>query len=298
MSKPIIVVAGATGAQGGSVVRALLRSGKYHIRGICRDCNSSEAQELKNKGVELMKCDFTNCGELCNALKGAHTFFALTNFWDPQQMGKEEQIGRQMVDCAKKSGVKHFIWSWLPDVERISKGKHKVPHFTHKARVGEYALQQLPTTLVGPSFYYQNFNTLFSPKKENDGTLVYTLPQTKTITAFDVEDLGEVVCRIACNRDEWIGKTIPLAVEEMHPQRFIDQMTEVTGQRVKLNMIPREEFMKLNVHGGREIVEMFGWFDEYGCFGPHGNNLELGRKLHPNMRTFKQYLQTSKITPK
>jgi len=299
-TKPIFLVCGATGAQGGSVVRALMKYNKWHIRGITRDMNSEEARRLRDKGIEMMPCDMTKPEELKKAMMGVHTMYGMTNFWDPQEMNKEETIGRMMVDCAKQMGIKHFIWSWLPNVEKIAKGKYHVPHFTDKAKVGEYAMQQLPTTLVAPGFYYQNFRNMFTPKKESDGTLMYTLPQTSTLMAFDVDDIGEAVCCIANNRDEWIGKTVPLCGDCMPPQRYIDQMAEITGQKIKLTMMPREQYMKSGVEHAREIADMFGWFDEYGYFGPElsKNCCEMTKKICPSIKSWKQYLQTSKFSPK
>jgi len=122
-------------------------------------------------------------------------------------------------------------------LKKISKGKYNVPHFTQKGEVGEYALQQLPTTLIGPSFYYHNFLQLLSPKREKDGTLVYNLPNLKMFPAFDVDEIGEVIVSIENCRDEWIGKTVPLIGEMMPIQRYIDQMADFTNQQIKLNPI-------------------------------------------------------------
>jgi len=73
---------------------------------------------LKEKGVELIECDFTNCDNLKKTLQGVEVFFAITDFYKPEQRGKEQEVGRMMVDSAKQAGVKHFIWSWLPNVKK------------------------------------------------------------------------------------------------------------------------------------------------------------------------------------
>jgi len=181
-------------------------------------------------------------------------------------------------------------------LKKISKGKYNVPHFTQKGEVGEYALQQLPTTLVSPGFYYQNFSQLLS-RKEEDGTLVYTLPSVRMLTGFDINELGEAVVAIANRREEWIGKTIPLYGDNMPLQKYIDQIGEITKQKVRLETVSREQYAKLNIENAREFSDMFGWIDEYGYYGPEVN-LELGRKVFPNPKTFSQFLQSSKIIPK
>lgn len=132
ITKPIFLVSGATGAQGGSVVEHLLKSGKWHIRGLARDINSEKAKKLTQQGVEMVACDYTKPEQLKEAMKGVEVYFAVTNFFDPSQTERECEVGKIKVDCAKKAGIKHFIWSSLPNVEEISKGKLNVPHFTGK----------------------------------------------------------------------------------------------------------------------------------------------------------------------
>ena len=131
-NNPIFLVCGASGKQGGSVVKSLLKSGKWRIRGIARDTECDKVRWLKDAGVELIKCDLNSTEEVRRAMNGVHTVFGLTDFWDPSQQGKEYEVGKRLVDCAKEAGVKHFIFSGLPNAEAISKGKYSVPHFTDK----------------------------------------------------------------------------------------------------------------------------------------------------------------------
>jgi uncharacterized protein YbjT (DUF2867 family) len=295
--KPIFLVAGATGHQGGAVIKSLLKSGKYMIRGFSRDINGEKSRMLRDQGVEMIACDYTKCDELKNALKGVDVFFGMTNFWDPETMGKEEEIGTSFVDCAKEMGVKHFIWSCLPNVEKLSGGKLTVPQFTEKAKVGEYAMKTLPTTLICPASYYQNFlEGPFPSKKENDNTLIFTMPRISNLAAVDITEMGDAVLKIAENRNEWIGKYIPLAGDSMPLQKFFDQMQEVCGYKVKWNEISFKDFAKLNNHGAKEMAEMFEWIDKNGYFGPNPD-FSLSKKLC-RMKTFREYLEQTKVNPK
>jgi len=113
-AKPTIVVLGATGAQGGAVVDALLALNKYHIRGVTRNTASDKAKELQKKGVEVAQANLKNKDELLAAFKGAEGVFSVTNFWDPEvypnNIDLEVQQGNTIADAAKESGVKKFIW--------------------------------------------------------------------------------------------------------------------------------------------------------------------------------------------
>lgn len=296
MSKPIFVVFGATGAQGGAVVRSLLRNGKYHIRGLTRNVESEAAKKLKAQGVELVKGDMHNREDLKQVFKGAEVAFVLTNFWDPSSMGKEYEIGKVIVDEAIAAGVKHFIWSTLPPAEKVSNGKYKVPHFDDKAKVDEYIKSKgLPASFIEPGFYYQNFKTFFPPKKEEDGTYVLSLPATSSITAVDIEDIGDAVVYMEEHRNEFLGKYVPFYGSHMSPQEYVDQLSAYTGQKVKLNLIPRDVYAKFNFPGAHELAEMFGWFDEFTYHGP-GADLEIRKKVNPNVKTWQQYLEASKFT--
>jgi len=128
MSKPIITVVGATGAQGGSTIQYLVKDGKYHIRALTRNPSSDKSEKLKKLGVEIVKGDIKNRDDLVNAFKGAYGVFAVTSFWDPEIVGKDITLeltqGKLMVDVAEEQGVKHFIWSSLSDVTKISGGKN------------------------------------------------------------------------------------------------------------------------------------------------------------------------------
>lgn len=307
--KPIFLVSGATGAQGGSVVNYLLKSGKWHIRGITRKLNSEKVKKLQQQGVEMIACDYTKPDELKQAMKGAEVYFAVTNSWDPAQMPREFEIGKIQVDCAKEAGIKHFIFSSLPNVDEISKGKLHVSHFTMKvnrfnpifvrsnmeflkAKIAEYALKNVPTTLVEAAYYFQNFGTFFPPTKADDGTDVYTFPKISSMDGFDVSDYGEAVVTCANNRKEYLNKRVCLSGDRLSIEEYVKQIGEVTGVKTRTNIVPNEDYAKI---AGNELAQMFAWFEQYGYYGPNSEEaVKLGKKAAPNLKTFKQFLQANR----
>src|SRR5437016_14418904 len=127
-NKKLIAVIGATGQQGGGVVRALQARGQFKVRALTR--NPQKHRELAE---EVVEADLDRPETLKAAFEGAHGVFLVTNFWEP---GSDEiKQATAAVRAATDAGVKHFVWSTLPNVEAISGGKFHVPHFTGKAGI-------------------------------------------------------------------------------------------------------------------------------------------------------------------
>ena len=165
-SKQLIAVIGATGHQGGAVVRALQAQGQFKVRALTRHPD-------KHRGLadEVVEADLDRPETLKAAFAGAHGVFLVTNFWEP---GTDElKQATAAVRAAKEAGVKHFIWSTLPDVEAISGGKLHVPHFTGKAKVDRIVKEAgfAHHTFVIAPFFYQNLVGVLAPQKQADGTL-------------------------------------------------------------------------------------------------------------------------------
>src|SRR6266545_911641 len=149
--RKLIAVLGATGQQGGGVVRALQAQGQFKVRALTRDPG-------KHGGLadEVVKADLNRPETLKAAFEGAHGVFLVTNFWE--QGADELKQATAAVRAAKDAGVDHFIWSTLPDVEAISGSKFHVPHFTGKAKVDQIVKEAgFPhhTFVIAP-FFYQN----------------------------------------------------------------------------------------------------------------------------------------------
>jgi len=166
----IISIIGATGQQGGAIADSLLSSGEFKVRAITRDVKSASAEALATKGAEVVAGNILDPESIKKAIAGSYGLFAMTNFWEKDQMGKEFELGKSLVEVAKDAKITHFIWSTLPNVEKESKGKYKVPHLTHKALVDDYVrAAKFPYySFVLLPFYYSNFKffPVFKPKKK------------------------------------------------------------------------------------------------------------------------------------
>jgi uncharacterized protein YbjT (DUF2867 family) len=117
MERKVIAVVGATGAQGGSLVRAILAdpTGGFTARAITRHADSQKASELASLGAEIVEADLDDAASLERAFAGAYGAFCVTNFWEHFSPEKELEQARHMAKAARVAGVRHVIWSTLED---------------------------------------------------------------------------------------------------------------------------------------------------------------------------------------
>jgi uncharacterized protein YbjT (DUF2867 family) len=185
--KKVIAVVGATGQQGGAVVRALQAGNQFKVRALTR--NPAKHRDLAD---EVIQADLNRPETLKPAFEGAHGVFLVTNF---QEHGAEElKQATAAVHAAKDAGVTHFVWSTLPDVETISGGKLHVPHFTGKAKVDRIVKEAgfANHTFVIAPFYYQNLIGVLGPQKQPNGSAGWTLPLDPTVRSIHMGDIAEL----------------------------------------------------------------------------------------------------------
>src|SRR5213593_4103682 len=199
-NKKLVAVIGATGQQGGGVVRALQAREGFKVRALTR--NPDKHREL---GDEVVEADLNRPETLKAAFEGAHGVFLVTNF---REKGADElKQATAAVRAAKDAGVKHFVWSTLPNVEAISGGKFDVPHFTGKAKIDRIVKEAgFPhhTFVIAPG-YYQNFVGFLAPQKQADGSVGWALPLDPDVRCLhmgDIRELGNIVAGAFAHPDE------------------------------------------------------------------------------------------------
>ena len=222
-NKKLIAVIGATGQQGGGVVRALQASGQFKVRALSR--NPGKHRELAD---EVVEADLDRPETLNAAFEGAHGVFLVTNFWE--QGTDELKQATAAVRAAKDAGVKHFIWSTLPDVEAISGGKFDVPHFTGKAKIDRIVKEAgfANHTFVIAPFYYQGLLGALAPQKQADGSVGWALPLDPTVRVIhmgDITELGDIVAGAFAHPDEaGNGEYLPLVGDFMSFNEIVDTL--------------------------------------------------------------------------
>jgi uncharacterized protein YbjT (DUF2867 family) len=263
-NKKLIAVIGATGQQGGGVVHALQASGQFKVRALTR--NPGKHREL---GDEVVEADLDRPETLKAAFEGAHGVFLVTNFWEE---GTDElKQATAAVRAAKDAGVKHFIWSTLPDVEAISGGKFHVPHFTGKARIDRIVKEAgfAHHTFVIAPFFYQNLVGSLAPQKQADGSLGWTLPIDPTVRSLhmgDITELGNIVAGAFAHPNEaGNGEHLALVGDFMSFNEIVDTLNR-QGNKFSFKQVPKEVFATFFA-GAAEVAEMFSYFQAHTYLG-------------------------------
>src|SRR5258708_7129803 len=256
--KKLIAVVGATGQQGGAVVRALQAGNQFKVRALTR--NPAKHSEL---GDEVVQADLTSPETLAAAFEGAHGVFLVTNLWE--EGTDEVQQATAAVRAAKDADVKHFVWSTLPDVDAISRGKFHVPHFTGKAKVDRIVKGAgfANHTFVIEPFYYQNLIGVLAPQKQSDESVGWALPHDPTVRSIhmgDITELGNIVAGAFAHPDQaGHGEYLPLVGDFMRFNEIIDTLNR-QGHKFSFHQVPKDSFPG-------EVANTFAYFEAHTYLG-------------------------------
>jgi uncharacterized protein YbjT (DUF2867 family) len=299
----IIAVIGATGAQGGGMVRAILKdpSAGFAVRAITRDVNSDKAKELAKMGAEVVAADIDDVESVKRAFEGAYGAFCVTFFWAHFSPEKEIVEAGNMAKAAVATGLKHVIWSTLEDTRKwvplddnrmpTLMGKYKVPHFDGKGEA-DRLFSDLPTTWLLTSAYWENLIYFgWGPKRGPDGKLAITFPMDdKKLPGIGVDDIGKCALGILKRGNEFIGRKIGISGDQLTGAQMAAALTRALGQEVIYNAVSPEVYRGFGFPGAADLGNMFQFkrdFEEYFCGARDPN---FARSLNPELQTFDQWL--------
>jgi uncharacterized protein YbjT (DUF2867 family) len=305
----IIAVVGATGAQGGGLVRAILadKKGPFRVRALTRDVNSEKAKALAKAGAEVVAADIDDPKSLDRAFDGAYGAFLVTFFWAHFSPERETAEARSMAQAAKRAGLQHVIWSTLEDTRKwvpltdnrmpTLMGKYKVPHLDSKGEADRaFTEAGVPTTFLLTSFYWENLIYFgMAPKRGPDGKLALTMPMgDRKLAAIAAEDIGKSAYGIFKKGRELIGKTVGVAGEHQTGAQMAAGLTKALGQEVRYNEISPEAYRGFGFPGADDLGNMFQFFRDFDRDVTGARKLEVGRALNPEMQTFDAWLSRNK----
>jgi uncharacterized protein YbjT (DUF2867 family) len=303
--KKIIAVVGATGAQGGGLVRAILddRNGPFTPRALTRDVNSDKAKALAAAGAEVVAADVDDVESLKRAFTGAHGAYCVTFFWNHFSPDREGASAANMATAAKHAGVAHAIWSTLEDTRAFIPltdnrmptlmGRYKVPHFDSKGESNHFFTDAgVPVTMLVTSFYWENFIHFGQgPKKGPDGTLGITLPMgDKRLSSIAVDDIGKCAYGIFKRGSELIGKTVGIAGEHLTGAQMAASLTKALGRQVRYNEVSPEVYRGFGFPGAEDLGNMFQFDRDFESACVAARSVEVTRSLNPSLQTFDQWL--------
>jgi uncharacterized protein YbjT (DUF2867 family) len=305
--KKVIAVIGATGAQGGGLVRAILadRSGAFSARAITRHPDAEKGRELGKLGAEVVGADADDPATLRRAFAGAHGVFCVTNFWEHYSPEREVAQASAMAAAAKDSGVSHVVWSTLEDTRRripvsdprlpTLKEKYKVPHFDGKGEA-DPAFAKVPTTYLLAAFYWDNFIGFgMGPKKGPDGNLVLAMPLGGgKLPGIAAGDIGKCAYGIFRRGHDLVGKRVGIAGEILGGEEMAAKFSHVLGRKVSFFDVPFDTYRGYGFPGADDLGNMFQYqaiFNDEFC---KSRDVAFSRSLDPELQSFETWLERNK----
>jgi len=248
-----VVVTGATGKQGGAVVRGLLERG-HKVRAITRNTDSPQAMELAKAGVTLVRASLEDTAALTKALEGATSLFAMTT---PFESGTEAETrqGISAADAAKAAGV-HLVFTSVGSANRQT----GVPHFDSKYEVEKHIAKiGARSTILAPAYFMENL--YFGKQQLAQGIYASALPPTRPLGQIAVEDIGGVAVRVLEDPGRFAGKRFDLNGDELSGDDVVDVLSRVAGRRFTYFQVPLDVIRQ---RMGEDAVKMYEWFDRVG----------------------------------
>lgn len=303
MTKKVIAVFGATGAQGGGLARAILadKNSDFVARAVTHKPDSEAAKTLAAAGAQIAVADMDDAASVQRALDGAYGAFCVTNFWEHFSPDREMAQAKSMADGAAAAGLKHVIWSTLEDTRAffpigsrmpVLLGKYNVPHFDAKGEANRFFTGRVPTTLLLASFDWDNMIHFGSgPKRGQDGKLAITFPiGDKKMPGIAAEDIGKCAYGIFRQGTAIVGKTVGVAGEQPTGAQMAAALSKALGQPVGYNAATPNQYRAFGFPGAEELGNMFQFYADFEDYCCGARSVEGSRRLNPELQDLATFL--------
>jgi uncharacterized protein YbjT (DUF2867 family) len=253
--KPILV-AGATGRQGGSVVRHL-QERRLTVRALVLSPQSGRATALAERGIEIVRGDMDDLASLKNAMVGVHGVYSVQDYFTVGA-AREVQQGKNMAAAALDAGVEHFVFSSVGGADRQS----GVRHFETKAEIENHVRKLgLPATIIRPAGFMENYYIPQLEKQLVKGRLLTPIHAEKPLQTIAADDIGKFISLAFAQPDRFIGLELEIAGSELTSPEAAEVFARVLGRRMTTHRLPMF-IVRLSL--GKEWAQMFKWLDKYG----------------------------------
>ncbi|MEU7633698.1 NmrA/HSCARG family protein [Nocardia sp. NPDC049220] len=314
--KKRIAVVGATGSQGGGLLRAILADPdrEFTARALTRNQHAVKAQELLAAGAEVVEADLDNEASVREAFDETYGAYVVTNYW--AERTPEEEAVRTRADmelqqaevaakAARNAGVTHVIWSTLEDTraffgedDRVPTvdGRYKVPHFDAKAEADRiFFLYGVPTTFLRTTFFFEGFTGGLAPRRSATGELELTVPMAdQPLSGIAVEDIGKTALGIFRRGAEFIGKTVSIAGDHLTGDEYAAAFTEALGETVVYRPSSWDAYRAQDFPEAVEMGNMFQYYAENAKQFTDDRDVNLVRTLNPDLQSFRDWLALHK----
>lgn len=305
-NKKTIVVFGATGAQGGGLVRSILNdpSSEFAVRAVTRDVNSDKAKALANAGAEVVSANADDIESIKKVLNGAYGAYFVTFFWEHFSPEKELEHVRNMATAAKDAGLKHVVWSTLEDTRKMVplhddrmptlRDKYKVPHFDAKGEGDQFFENSgVPTTYMLASYYWDNMIYFgMGPKPGPDGKLYITFPMGNAkMAGISADDIGKCAYGIFKKGAEAMGgKRIGVAGDQLTLTEMAEKLSSALGKEVLYNEVTPEQYRSFGFPGADDLGNMFQIYRDFANECNSTRDVARSRELNPELKSFDNWL--------
>lgn len=302
----VVAVVGATGTQGGGLVRALLadEDRQFAVRALTRNPSGLAASALATRGVEVVAADLDDEHGLAAALEGARSAFFVTNFWEHLSPTREQRQAHNLARAAAAAGIEHAVWSTLEDTREFVAlddprmptllGGFTVPHFDGKGAADAFfRAAGVPTTFLRTSFYWENLLAGFGLHRGPSG-LVLTLPMAdKRLAGVAAEDIGRTAHGVLREGERAVGRTIGVAGEHLTGREMAAVLAEVLGEQVTYAPADVEAFRSSGVPGAQDAANMFRFYQDFEAEVCGARDVATARRLNPRLLSFRAWAEAN-----
>ena len=304
--KKVIVVFGATGAQGGGLARAILsdKNSEFAVRAVTRNAGSDKAKELAALGAEVVTGNVDDLESLKGVLNGAYGAYFVTFFWDHFSPEKEMEEIRNMAKASKAAGLKHVIWSTLEDVRKFIPlsddsmptlhGKYKVPHFDAKGESDQFFIDEgVPTTFLLTTYYWENMIYFgMGPKRGADGKLSITFPMgDKKMAGIAAADIGKCAYGIFKKGDAYINKKVGISGDHNTCAELASLLSKALGEEVTYNEVTPEQYRGFGFPGADDLGNMFQFYRDFESYFTGARDLKFSKELNPELQSLEMWIK-------
>ena len=246
-----ILVTGATGQQGGSLARLLLEK-KHKVHALTRNTQSSAAQDLRNRGANIVKGDLDDPDSLQSVVEDVESVFLMGTPFEDGTEG-ETRRGKLMADIARENSIEHLVYSSVANADKNT----GIPHFVSKHKVEQHIKNLgLPYTIIGPTFFMEN---LLGPGLEQ-GQLALPLSPSTILQQSALENIAEFSAVVLERREPFLGKRVDIASDEVTGEQAAKILSNELGQRIRYVPVPLEQVYQAN----EDMARMYEWYEKVG----------------------------------
>jgi uncharacterized protein YbjT (DUF2867 family) len=254
-TKRSVLVAGATGQQGGAVANALLSKG-HRVKALTRRPDGHAARRLVAAGAEIVEGDLGDAASIAKAASGVDTLYLMGNSYEA---GVEEETRQGVIaaDAAKAAGVGHLIYSSVADADK----KTGIPHFESKYLVEKHvAGLGIPYTISAPVAFMENIVAPWSIGALSQGTYAFAVPPKRVLQLVALADIGAFVTALVERREQVFGKRFDFAGDELSGEEQAKILSQAIGRPISYQEIP----IAVARQQSEDVALMFEWFDRVG----------------------------------